>query len=278
MTKIMREPNFNNILKGLNREEPYRSTLFEFYIDNVISEKLSGQKARSSWDCSWNYEMIVPAMKKAGYDYMTMHGSDFCFPVMRAREKTSSMNNGVITDEESFRAYPFQDPGKSDYSRLANVEKMLPAGMKVIVFGPGGVLENMIALVGFENLCYLLYDDEKLAGRIFDSVGSRLVRFYEICLRYTSVGAIIVNDDWGFNTGTMFSAEILRKYVFPYHREIVNLAHKNNRPAILHSCGNLKEVMDDVVFDMKYDGKHSYEDNILPVEDAYDLYLSLIHI
>lgn len=268
----VREPNFNNILKVLKREQPDRPTLFEFYIDNAVSEKLSGQKAKSAWDCSWNYEMIVPAMNKAGYDYMTMHGSDFGFPVHRAQEKTVSINEGVISDEQSFMAYPFADPAKSDFSRLSNVEKILPKGMKVIAFGPGGVLENVIALVGYENLCYMLYDDEKLAERVFDAVGSRLVRFYEICLQYDSVGAIIANDDWGFNTGTMFSEDVLRKYVFPYHKKIVELAHKSGRPAILHSCGNLKEVWDDIIYDMKYDGKHSYEDNILPVEKAYDLY------
>ncbi len=36
--------------------------------------------------------------------------------------------------------------------------------------------------------------------------------------------------------------------------------------------------MDDVIDNMKYDGKHSYEDTIQPVEDAYDQYHDRIAI
>ena len=267
-----REPNFENLRKVLRRETPDRPTLFEFYIDNDISEKLTGMKAQSAWDCSWNYEMIIPAMQRAGYDYATMHGSSFGFPVERAHGQTVSMSKGVIEDRETFERYPFQDPDRSDYSRLARAEKLLPPGMKIIVFGPGGVLENVISLVGYENLCYLLFDNEKLVEDIFEAVGGRLIRYYENCLKYDCVGAVISNDDWGFNTGTMLSTEDMRKYVFPYHKKIVELAHKSGRPAILHSCGNLEKVMDDLIDDMNYDGKHSYEDKILPVEDAYRRY------
>ena len=38
---------------------------------------------------------------------------------------------------------------------------------------------------------------------------------------------------------------------------------------MLHSCGNYSKIIDDVIYDMKFDGRHSYEDNIIPVERAY---------
>jgi uroporphyrinogen decarboxylase len=64
----------------------------------------------------------------------------------------------------------------------------------------------------------------------------------------------------------------MRRFVFPWHKRIVAAAHAAGRPAILHSCGNLSLVMDDVIDDMKFDGKHSYEDAIQPVEEAYEQY------
>ena len=42
------------------------------------------------------------------------------------------------------------------------------------------------------------------------------------------------------------------------------------KPVILHSCGNFTKIIDDIIDDMKYDARHSYEDNIIPVEDAYE--------
>ena len=65
-----------------------------------------------------------------------------------------------------------------------------------------------------------------------------------------------------------FLPEHLRKFVFPWHKRIVETIHKFGKPAILHSCGNLIEVMDDIIEDMGYDAKHSFEDAIMPVEEG----------
>ena len=86
------------------------------------------------------------------------------------------------------------------------------------------------------------------------------------------------NDDWGFNTQTMLSPDLLRKYVFPWHKKTVFMAHSNNKPAILHSCGYPFEIMDDVIEDLHYDAKHSFEDNIVTVEEAYKLWGNRIAI
>lgn len=158
------------------------------------------------------------------------------------------------------------------------IKHELPEGMKVIVFGPGGVLENVTELVGFENLCFMIYEDPELLQEIFDEVGSRLLRYYEICAPFDTVGALISNDDWGYNSQTMMKPSDMRKYVFPWHKKIVEAIHASGKPAILHSCGNLSEVMDDIIDDIKYDGKHSYQDNIIPVEEAYEKWGSRIAI
>ena len=86
------------------------------------------------------------------------------------------------------------------------------------------------------------------------------------------------NDDWGFNTQPFLSVKDMRKYVYPWHKKIVETAHKAGKPVILHSCGNFDEIMDDVIDVLKYDGKHSYEDIILPVEEAYERWGSRIAI
>jgi uroporphyrinogen decarboxylase len=268
----MREPDFNNIIKVLQRRTPDRPTLFEFYINNRISQILSGMESKSTWDCPWNYEMNIKAMGNAGYDYITLHGSDFDYPHL------PEGRGYVIYDDKSLDSYRFMDPYKTDYSRLEKCEKLLPKNMKVIAFGPGGVLENIMMLVGYENMCIIMYEDQVLFERICNEIGQRLVGYYKKCLQYDCVGAIMANDDWGFKTGTMLAPDDLRRYIFPYHKEIVKMAHRSGRMAILHSCGNLESVMDDIIDDMKYDAKHSFEDNILKVEDAYVKYGNRIAI
>ena len=68
----------------------------------------------------------------------------------------------------------------------------------------------------------------------------------------------------------MFPPEMMREYVFPWIKKIVQVIHDNNKPAILHSCGNLKELMPEIISDIKIDAKHSFEDEIYTIEEAYE--------
>lgn len=269
-----RKPDFSNILKILNRGKPSRSTLFELFLNENLHLKLSGEQEYSSNDMLlYISRIMIPAFRNAGYDYTTIHGSDFGFASnSKRKDKTISLNDGaVIHDREGFEKYKWSDPDDSDYSKLDKLSDYLPDGMKLIVYGPGGVLENVISLVGVDNLCFMLADDPELVGDVFDAVGSRLLRYYEICSPYPTVGALISNDDWGFDSQTMLSPADMRRFVIPWHKKIVQAIHACGKPAILHSCGNLDSVMDDIIDDIKYDAKHSYEDKITPVETAYEI-------
>lgn len=265
----MRTPDFNNLLAVLRREAPARPTLFEFFLNDGLYRRLAGPVAAGKWE---EERRRLQAYANAGYDYVTLQGSEFGFPAHEVTSQASrSMNEtAVISDRASFAAYPWPDPDAFDYSRFADMAPLLPAGMKIIAWGPGGVLENVMLLVGYEPLCYLLHDDPDLAAEIFAAVGSRLVRYYELCAAYDSVGALISNDDWGFKTQTMLPPDLMRQYVIPWHARIVAAIHAAGKPAILHSCGNLDTVMDDIIDVCGYDGKHSYEDNICPVEEMYE--------
>jgi uroporphyrinogen decarboxylase len=48
--------------------------------------------------------------------------------------------------------------------------------------------------------------------------------------------------------------------------------HESGRPLMLHSCGNLREIMEDLMEDVRIDAKHSFEDTIQSVEEAKRLY------
>jgi uroporphyrinogen decarboxylase len=276
----MRKPDFNNLLAVLDRKAPNRPTLFEFFLNEKLYAKLAGIPAMPpSTDQANMNRALIKAFAKAGYDYATVYGSTLSFPTGEIHHKdTKSANEGmVIFDRASFRKYPWPEPDSLDYSGL-DVAGDLPEGMKLIVCGPGGVLENVMSLVGYEATCMMVVDDPGLLLEIFEAVGSRLVRHYQIAGRYATVGAMISNDDWGFKTQTMLSPADMRKFVFPWHKKIAKAIHESGRPAILHSCGQLKEVADDIIDDMKYDGRHSYEDAIQPVEEAYEEYSRRIAI
>lgn len=277
-----RKPDFNNILRILKKEKPVRPTLFEFFLNEDLYKNLTYRIEYKESDAYSNFKRVIDAFRIAGYDYAAMLGSDFRFVTNRQQKEgqsSISLNEGsVISDRKSFEKYNWPDPDKFDYTRLESLSGYLPEGMKIIVHGPDGVLETVVNLVGYENLCYMVIDAPGLVQDIFDAVGSRFVRYYEICSGYDSVGALISNDDWGFNTQTFLSVNDMRKFVMPWHKKIAEKIHVAGKPVILHSCGMLDPVMDDIIDYIKYDAKHSYEDKIRPVEKAYEGYGSRIAI
>lgn len=263
------KPDFEQMLKVLNREKPDRPVLFELFLSDPLSRLLAGHEPDPD-DPNGYLKLVIDSFINGGYDYASVLGNFGFLRGSRASKNTISLNEGsLIYDRESFDNYPWPDPDEVNYDVFEQIASYLPDNFKLMVRGPGGLLENVIRIVGYDNLCFMLYDDEELVGKIFDNVGSRLLRYYEICLQYDTIGMLMSNDDWGFNTQTFLSPAQMRKYVFPWHKKIVAAAHAVGKPAVLHSCGNAAEVMDDIIDDMKFDGKHSFEDNIMPVEECY---------
>lgn len=154
--------------------------------------------------------MVIDAMAATGYDYATCHVPGFGFATgERDALSTVSLNEGaVIKDWESFDRYVWPDPSSAGFSILEQAAHYLPEGMKLMVMGPGGVLENVIGLVGYENLCYLIYDEPELVQAVFDQVGSRMVQYYEGAASIPTVGFLSSNDDWGFNRRPSFVPRI----------------------------------------------------------------------
>jgi len=124
----------------------------------------------------------------------------------------------------------------------------------------------------------MMIDEPELVKDLFDAVGSRLVEYYKRICEYDAIGACISNDDWGFNTQTFLSPDQMTDWLFPWHQKITDTIHASGRPVILHSCGNIYPVIDRVIDEMKYEGKHSYEDTIMPVEEAWEKYHDRIAI
>lgn len=270
MTLRRREPDIHNLIRVLRGENTGRIPLFELFMDGPVNEYFAGHGADPEDDLGF-IKMVIDAAYNAGYDYATTTACPLSFPT-KHRESAASVSmsgDGMITDWKSFEEYPWPDVSKCDFSLLERIEGYLPKGMKLAVMGPGGVLENVTAILGYDNLCLLLYDDPELLEAVFTKVGEAFVDYYSIAAEYNSVGFLISNDDWGFNTQTFLSVPDMRRYVFPWHKQIVGAGHRLNKPVVLHSCGYMNDVMDDIIDDMGYDAKHSYEDNILCVEDSY---------
>lgn len=269
-----REPDFNNLKLILEKKAAPRPVLFDFIIGDEKAKMLIQDEYKDDTELN-RIISNIKAFDSAGYDFAPILVRGLEFKRNESTEKnmqTKSLNSGaIITDRESYNNYVWPEITNCDFSIIKKAGAYLHPKAKFVPFSFDGILENTIGVVGYENLCLLLYDDPSVVDDVFNQVGRRMYQYYEGLIDYDEVGAIICNDDWGFNSQTMLPPKLMRKLVFPWYQKIVALAHAHGKYAILHSCGYFESVIDDIVDVMKFDGRHSYEDKIMPVEKAYDL-------
>ena len=219
-----------------------------------------------------------------GYDYAAVRESmtGFIFPQKeRPAGLTAEGSRGYMTQElktiegrEDFERYRWPDMSAIDYGPFELAPGLLPEGMRIVGDSPG-VFENVMWLLGYEGISYLLYDDPGLIRDMFDEVGRRVLQYFDTIASFDCVGALRYGDDLGFKTQLLLPPPAFVTYLLPWHKRIVAAAHARGKPIILHSCGNLSAVIDQII-DTGWDARHSFEDVIEPVWEAKRKYGSRI--
>jgi len=276
-------PDFQRLEKVLRRDgEPDRVPFYEL-VSNITQPVLQRLgKWEDTEDANLTEEDRQERQRRnaetyamsLGYDYLSIGGTGFGFPQAERVVGTTSQgqrsylkgDTHMIASRKDFEEYPWPDMKKVDYSPLEDAEQCIPTGMKGIV-GSCGILENTMWLLGYEGISLLLYDDDELVKDVFDAVGARIVEYLGACAAYDAVGAVQLGEDMGYKTQTMLSPEVFRKYLFPWHRRLVEAVHAHGKPIILHSCGNLSTIMEDII-DCGWEARHSFEDQIESVWEA----------
>ena len=266
------EPDYRNLVQAARNQRPGRFPLYEHIVSEAVMEKVMGTRfaglagGRES-DRREYLRWYVRFFREMGYD--TVSFERLVSAIMPGSGALYAHAPGCIHTREECERYPWHElPDRFfaaydlDYRLLA---EELPPGMKA-VGGPGnGVFECVQDLVGYERLCYLAADDPGLYGELFTRVGGALAEIWRRFLpRFGGAYAVCrMGDDLGFRSATLISPEDIRRHILPQYRQIVALAHGYGKPFLLHSCGNIFAVMEDIIA-TGIDAKHSNEDAIAP--------------
>jgi len=171
---------------------------------------------------------------------------------------------GIITSWEDFEKFPWERIKLNPENYYEFLNENLPDGMRTVV--NGSLYEQVLErLLGYEGLFYLLYDQPDLVQAVVNKWGEILYEFYKNAISLEIAGAIFHGDDLGYKTGTMVSPDILRKLVFPWFKKYASLAHQYGKMYWYHCCGNVLEVMEDLIENVKIDAFHSFQDVIISV-------------
>ncbi len=269
-------PDFSRLETVFRRGVPDRVPFIELFIDEPAMVAI--REAPFSSDPRTKAREVAELFYRLGYDYVPCRTSFLLTFGNVSAEDTAELpmaerewiteTEGVVETWEDFERYEWLEPKDEHFAPIEYAAEALPEGMKLIPHGPGGVLENVMWIMGYSPLSYAMVDEPDLVQAMFDRVGETLLKVFDRLASYEAVGAVFLGDDMGFKTQTLLSPDALRKYVFPWQKRLAETVHARGKPFLLHSCGNLEAVMDDLIDYVGIDGKHSFEDVIMPIEEV----------
>ncbi len=262
--------------------------LVEYNIHDSVMKTIHGELLDRRW-VDWGNEResqcayldnFIQLWYRLGYDFVRFERSlPFAEKRLDGPERSwVDQHHGSIASWQDFETYDWPKIEEYDFFAYEYLNAHLPEGLGLIVSHAGGVYEHLSQIMSFEGLCLNLMDNRELVAAIVERLGRLMTRFYEHILDLDHVIALWPGDDMGYRSGTMISPDDLRQLTLPWHKRFAAMAHRRKLPYFLHSCGNLENIMDDLIEDVQIDGKHSFEDAILPVEDFYRKYGSRIAV
>ncbi len=247
------DPNFDRLRTILMLDgEPDRVPNVELHVDWQIKQAFLGRPICAVQD-------DVDFWYRAGYDYIYLR-ANYEYRMVgdghRAQDRTYAGDMQVSTWEgeetslvstwAEYEAYPWPSPATIDYSNLAACAQSLYPGMKIIS-GVGGIFTRVWRIMGFDTFCYALVDQPDLVARLFERVGETQLAVFSRIVEMEQIGAMWVGDDLAYQTGAMIPPDVLRRHVFPYYQAMGDICRRKNLPYILHTDGNLWQVLDDLV-------------------------------
>ncbi|GAI83477.1 unnamed protein product, partial [marine sediment metagenome] len=111
-----------------------------------------------------------------------------------------------------------------------------------------------------------VYDNPELVESVFKLVGEIQCKVLRWLLNKNRIFAVWYGDDLAYTEGLMISQAILRKHVFCRLEEIASISHNAAMPLIMHSDGDIKLIIDDLVA-LGLDALHPIEPKAMDIRE-----------
>lgn len=274
------EPDYNNIVDVALNRRPKRLPLYEHIISPLIMERIMDVEFASladgdSKDMNEFFRHYCNFFKEMTYDTVSM---EVCIcAILPDGGALFGGKKGPIQNRSDFEKYPWDDLSKMYWGHAEGLfealAKNMPEGMKAIGGIGNGAFEISEDLVGLEYLAYMQIDDPELFCDLYSMIGDTMSCIWKRFLeKYADLFSVCrFGDDLGFKSGTLTSPAVIRNNIVPQYKKIIDLVKSKDKPFLLHSCGNIFEVMEDMI-SIGINAKHSNEDTVSDYEKWIELY------
>ncbi|VGO21949.1 uroporphyrinogen decarboxylase family protein [Pontiella sulfatireligans] len=271
------KPDFRHVVAAAYNKEAERLPLYEHGMDRGIVEKIIGEPVApllkgTLAERTEGFRRMARCSIQLGYDYIPFEGNTGC--IIQQGQGLLGKAPSIINSMEELEAYPWDDK-LSEYIELFNIDfealrVALPEGMKAVGGVGNGMFELIQDFVPFQELAFLQVDEPEVYDALWGKVGNLMLQLWTWVLEnHADTFAVCrFGDDLGFRSSTLIQPDEIRKHIVPYYKRVIDLVHSYEKPFLLHSCGRIYDVMEDLI-EAGIDAKHSNEDAI----DRFDVWV-----
>ncbi len=271
------QPDYTHIVDAAYNREANRLPLYEHGFDPGVVEAIMGYEVKSLLtgdlkDKTEAYQRVCRFAIQHGYDCIPF---EICV-TMVVQETRGLCGHGevLINSMDDVNEWPWDKKADEFISKFKSnfdaVSAALPPGMKAVGGIGNGLFETVQDFVPFQELAFLQVDEPEVFSALWEKVGDLQYKLWEWALtNYADTFAVCrFGDDLGFRSSTLLQPDAIRKHIIPQYKRVIDLVHSYGKPFLLHSCGRIYDVMDDLI-DAGIDAKHSNEDAI----DTFDVWV-----
>lgn len=266
-------PDYRNLVAAARRERPRRLPLYEHNVYPNVLEAITGApfadlSGGDGADKREYFRRFCAALTSLGYDAVPFEGC--VTELVQGGEGLCGRAASLFASRADVEAWDWDGCADRYFSRFAPyfeaLRDSLPPGMKAVAGVGNGVFETVQDFVPLTDLAYLEVDDPDAFEALWKRVADLLVRIWErfVPLYGDAFCLFRTGDDLGFRSSLLLKPETVRRWVLPAYARIAGIARGAGKPFLLHSCGRIFDVMDDLISLSGIDAKHSNEDAIAP--------------
>lgn len=267
------QPDYRHVLAVMHNERPERLPLYEHAISSYSMEKILGSSFAglddgNAADLGEYFRQYCRFFREMTYDVVSY---EVCLGGILPGDNAICGGKGPIQSRADFAAYPWSELPARYWGvaapRFDAVVAALPPGMKAAGGVGNGVFEMAECLVGLEYLPFMEVDDPELYADLYRAIGDLMCAAWrEFMPRYgRHFVACRFGDDLGFKSSLLTNPGTVRQHILPQYKRVIDIVHAGSGRFLLHSCGCIFEVMEDMVA-LGIDAKHSNEDVIAPFD------------
>ena len=230
-----------NVLKALNHKSgpiPW----IELRVDNEIAGRAVGKPL----DCVNDVKDWIEMAQRVGLSCANVRALNRFGTVDRSKQGVSFVEVvPLLTDWAAVERIGHPLPVESEIiAKIRRAKENQPQD-QLAVFGVAlGCVDPTVLSMGFEHCCTTMHDDPKLVEAVLDLYTDYAAALLEIFSGTPEIDVIWVTDDMAFNTGPYISPRMFKELFLPRYRR---LAEKINKPWLLHSDGNLRPILADLL-------------------------------